>query len=798
MTVQTDDLRVASAARQNAIDLVAIGLLLMTALLGFWPTFGGPSFIVAALGGTLLGLGIALLAKWRSWGILPITALTIVAYFIFGGALALPHTSLLGAVPTLDTLAALAAGAVTAWKQLLTTVAPVSAADGHLLVPFLLALVASVTAASLALRLRNAVWALLPVVAATLLIIALGVPTPAFPVVQGVVIAATATGWLSLRTWWVPQSSAVNVSQADPMRATQMRLRRMVGGAVIVAVAAGAGIGVNALAAPTGPREVFRDAIIPPFDVRDYASPLQSFRKVVRDEKTKTLFTVTGLPKDARVRLAAMDAWDGTVYNVSDGGPTASGAFLPLRSDMAAAEDGVPTRLDFTIDEYRGVWLPGVVATDDIRFGGDRAEDLRRSTFVNTGTTTAIVAAGLRSGDTYTLDAIIAPQPSDAQLKDAKFANLKPRISPYVPEGLSATAADAVLDAETPIEQARALEAYFAEEGFFSHGLEGDTVPSRAGHTAERMATLLGSAQMVGDDEQYAVAMALAAQSVGIPARVVMGYYPDEARAGRDETVITGDDVHAWVEIAFAGHGWVTFDPTPSEDKVPQDQNTKPRVDPKPQVLQPPPPPQEPVDLPPTVPDDRKAEDEKSNVFGIIGVILAIAGISLGTLLLLLSPFIVIGAWKAARRRSRRSAETASDRISGGWDELTDRAIDHGARFAEGATRGEEAEALAAALAVPTATALAQRADGQVFGPGEPSPDEADAFWDDVDAAVGGMRASTGWWGRIKARLSLRSLTGGGILALRMREWKDAATARIRREPGNIDKTSTTSESETS
>ena len=46
---------------------------------------------------------------------------------------------------------------------------------------------------------------------------------------------------------------------------------------------------------------------------------MQGFRKTVRDQKTKTLFTVTGLPEGARVRLAAMDGWDGVVYNVTDG-----------------------------------------------------------------------------------------------------------------------------------------------------------------------------------------------------------------------------------------------------------------------------------------------------------------------------------------------------------------------------------------------------------------------------------------------------------------------------------------------
>lgn len=781
--------------RRWALDLTAVAVLIAVALVGFWPTFGGPSFAVAALGGVLLGLAVAAICAWRGWGILAVAGLTIGAHFLFGGPLALPHTAIFGVIPSLDTLAGLAVGVVTSWKLLLTTVAPVSAADGHLLVPFLVALVASVTAASLALRLRRAAWATVPIIGAFILVIALGVPVPAFPVVQGILLAVGAVIWMSLRTWWVPSSSAVDVAQVDRTRAAHMRLHRLLGGVAVVAVASGLGVAVSGVSEPAQPRHVLRDTIIPPFNVRDYPSPLQSFRKNVRDQKEKTLFTVSGLPEGARVRLAAMDEWEGIVYNVSDGGPTSSSAFIPLRSDMAVGAEGVPVSLRFEIGEYSGVWVPGIQATDDIVFDGPRADELRRSTYSNTGTATTVTVAGLREGDAYTLNAVIPAEMTDEQLKEAEFANIRMPQLENVPEDLANIAADAVTDAETPIEQVRALETHFAEGGFFSHGLEGEVL-SRAGHTAERIATLLGGDQMIGDDEQYAVVMALAAREIGIPARVVMGYYPKEDAAG-GAFEATGDDVHAWVEVAFEGFGWVPFSPTPPEDKVPNDQNTKPKVDPKPQVLQPPPPPQEPVDLPPTVPDDRKPQDETPNILGIIGVILAIGGVSLLVLLILSSPFIIIGAWKAARRRSRRTAESTSDRISGGWDELTDRAIDYGARLAPGATRTEEAITVSEALSLPTVTALADRADGQVFGPHDPTPEEVEAFWAEVDAIIGGLGKDAGFWKRTKARLSIRSLTGGGRLSTRMQELKDAATARVRRQPGNIDKNITRPESET-
>ncbi len=172
---------------------------------------------------------------------------------------------------------------------------------------------------------------------------------------------------------------AVSVSEVDPSRASHMRLRRLLAGVAVLAVAGGAGVATSAIAAPAEPRHVFRDVIIPPFNIRDYPSPLQAFRKNVRDEVDETLFTVQGLPKGARMRTAVMDEFDGMVYNVTDGGPTSSSAFTPLRSDMSPDAEGVPVTLKIAVDEYDAVWMPTAGALSEIRFDGDRAEELRRA-----------------------------------------------------------------------------------------------------------------------------------------------------------------------------------------------------------------------------------------------------------------------------------------------------------------------------------------------------------------------------------------------------------------------------------
>lgn len=58
----------------------------------------------------------------------------------------------------------------------------------------------------------------------------------------------------------------------------------------------------------------------------------------------------------------------------------------------------------------------------------------------------------------------------------------------------------------------------------------------------------------------FASSMAVMCRIAGIPARYVEGYYVKANPAG--ETIVTGQNAHAWVEVYLNGIGWVAFDPT--------------------------------------------------------------------------------------------------------------------------------------------------------------------------------------------------------------------------------------------
>jgi transglutaminase-like putative cysteine protease len=56
--------------------------------------------------------------------------------------------------------------------------------------------------------------------------------------------------------------------------------------------------------------------------------------------------------------------------------------------------------------------------------------------------------------------------------------------------------------------------------------------------------------------------MASMARTLGIPARVAVGFTPGSP--GSDGRIhVSSHDYHAWVEVPFPGHGWLSFEPTP-------------------------------------------------------------------------------------------------------------------------------------------------------------------------------------------------------------------------------------------
>ncbi len=62
--------------------------------------------------------------------------------------------------------------------------------------------------------------------------------------------------------------------------------------------------------------------------------------------------------------------------------------------------------------------------------------------------------------------------------------------------------------------------------------------------------------------DYYASAMVVMARSLGVPARLAVGYAPGEYDARKDRLVVREKDAHSWPELYFPGYGWIPFEPT--------------------------------------------------------------------------------------------------------------------------------------------------------------------------------------------------------------------------------------------
>ena len=367
----------------------------------------------------------------------------------------------------------------------------------------------------------------------------------------------------------------------------------------------------------------------PPIDLSAYPSPLAGFRNYVNKSNglaNETLMTIKGLPRGTPVRFATMDTYDGLAWGVSNGPAGSSGAFQKVGQEIPNGAPGRTVTVHVDVRAYSDVWVPDVGATNSIQFGGPDASVLADAYRYNLDTGTAVVPTGLNRGDTYTLHATISPPPTKAALAGAEPTSAPASIQgmpPAVPVKAKQWSSTA---SPSPYARLNAV-ATSLRRGGYSDGESGDSLP---GHGEKRLVDFLsvGSpTQLVGDDEQYAATFALMADSLGYPARVVLGAKPEP------NGVVKGRDVHAWVEVNLSGVGWIPFDVTPSKNH-PVKKPPPPIVNPKqahnhvpPAAPAPPPPSQASAHTGKS--STRKGGSRSSSFLSaVLGVVVAVLGVA--------------------------------------------------------------------------------------------------------------------------------------------------------------------------
>ena len=286
-----------------------------------------------------------------------------------------------------------------------------------------------------------------------------------------------------------------------------------------------------------------------PKGARQVVSPIVSTRNRLVNQSATELFTVKA-DRPSYWRLTALETFDGVAF-----GP--GGRYRKVGKKLP---DGLPVdapseRLDqeVRITGLASDWLPVAYRPVSLRGPKRTAYDAETSSVLAPERT----AIGLEyrassslarfDGTRMTSAASLDPPAPRSQLE--RNLALPPAFSP----SLRGFAQALTASANTPFEKARALQDYFRTN--FTYDL---AVP--APQQPKNLTDFVLNSRR-GYCEQFSTSFAAMARSIGIPARVAVGFTPGELTEGTFH--VAGRNAHAWPEVYLDGFGWVPFEPTP-------------------------------------------------------------------------------------------------------------------------------------------------------------------------------------------------------------------------------------------
>lgn len=255
------------------------------------------------------------------------------------------------------------------------------------------------------------------------------------------------------------------------------------------------------------------------------------------------------------IRRATLDVFAGDQWSISkrpvDETQRVGGGMPPPPGLTVSGEEPVEEYEIEVSDEYDSRWLPLPYPARRIAIDGDWRYDI--------GSLDVVGGERDAGGATYVVDRI------DVELDaaDLRAAGLPPEeldtmleLPDDLPDEVRALADRVTADATTAFDRAAALQEFFRRSGGFDYTLE-----TEPGTSSSDLVNFLENRQ--GYCEQFAAAMAVMARTVGIPARVAVGYTKGTVQDDGSWVVGTHDS-HAWPELFFQGIGWVPWEPTPA------------------------------------------------------------------------------------------------------------------------------------------------------------------------------------------------------------------------------------------
>lgn len=315
-------------------------------------------------------------------------------------------------------------------------------------------------------------------------------------------------------------------------------------------------------------------------------------------------------------------------------------------------------------------------------------------------------------------------------------------------------------DAATPYAAVNRIESFLRRGYTYDEQPPYPTsLPDGAGSPAGRppLADFLLTSRR-GFCQHFAGGMAVMLRSLGVPARVAVGYGTGRYDADRAAWVVLDRDAHSWVEVWFPGRGWLPFDPTPGRSAPNPASVSSPDYAPssfeidlggiESAAVDPPVPDagaQEPA------PEPEAAQPAAGGGGGAAWWWWALAALAL--------PVAAVPAIRAARRARARRRGDERERVIAAARDLEAELGALGLAPSPAATPSERAAQVRRRTGVDPAP-LYRRAEQARYGGAPPAPGAAAAAWSEADRMRRAIRRGATAGRRLRAAFAIRARRG--------------------------------------
>jgi transglutaminase-like putative cysteine protease len=516
------------------IATIALALFSIAVAAGFARVFGGWQFLNVFIAMAVIGHGLSfVLRRLRVPGLLAVPILA--AAMVWMIAFVYYRDSMTMLLPNGDTFELFQLEIKRVREEFRTAVAPVIYDGGWDALAAIGMALTIVLGDTFAFRAFARAEALVPGGVLFVFVAALGSDRDRVALTAGL-IAAGVAATVALRAHHAPEQRTVIGPRRSPAR-------------IIVPAAIGTALVVALAASFIGPRLPGADAA-PIYETRggnggsvtNVVSPLVDIRSRLTNRSDAELFTVKA-DFESYWRLSALPRFDGSTWGLPER------SLSRVDGELSPARDGA-TELhqEITITSLGAKFVPAAAdpraasPQDGLRFNADSSTLLKTDGDLAAGDQFEIVSASPR----FLVEDLQAATSTDAG--DPIYLELPNGF----PSSIGEIARSVTAGATTPYESALTMQNWFRSE--FRYSLE-----VQAGHSNNAIEGFLRD--RVGYCEQFAGSYAAMLRTLGIPARVAVGFTPGNFDG--DVYSVLGKNAHAWPEVWFDGFGWVPFEPTP-------------------------------------------------------------------------------------------------------------------------------------------------------------------------------------------------------------------------------------------